>query len=388
MSIETPYYRTIVNINSNSCSEEYDTNYTPYLLFCLKTKLFPIVSKLLSSNIDISFMSIPKNDKMILTVVLTKGSIPIDITTNDINTIQKYVDIFTTTNNDFCLLFTPFNSIQDEKSNKIIPSSWIQQLLPYVIINPNLNPYIDEYGLHINIKNKDYLSYYNKLVANINEQLIKFYDSGYIFNASSIKDEWQLESINDDNTIFRPLWSDQRFASDLVDFLTSRIRGNKYIRLLISENLVNRHFICTELYKYTSEFYFSSSYIYIKVNNIDEASTFTSIVMSQISKSIGRVIYFKSSHISWMHLYLWTINKLSSSFPSLDTKNCIYYQTNDLINPYIFSCHINYYDNINFLTEQIHNTSHKYLKYFENKYESSNILDTIKNNPSIMYEKD
>jgi hypothetical protein len=132
--------------------------------------------------------------------------------------------------------------------------------------------------------------------------------------------------------LYKPTWTDQRFAPLPVEFLLGKIQKDPYIRIKVSDNLVSRHKIAQTLSEEGINMIYSGNYIKIPVNNLDDAQYVTSTVMSALDTAEGKVATYAVNRIEWVHMYIDAANKL------LDNPDCTGYQTSDPEKPYIFSC--------------------------------------------------
>ena len=332
--IITPYYRTVVDRRPNECSEEADYNYTPYNLFCLKTRLYPFMIQYVGSNVDIEMPTTLINNKMFITVIPVIGTRPIDIS-NDVRVkLIQYLDQITGIDKDSCLLFSTLNRVTTT-SGYLIPVTWMNTILPYISLPESINPFIDQYGIYGDLSKlteKEYSIVYNQLVSQIIEQIRTMYRLGYVTYAQSISEDWALEPVDTESIVYRPLWNDDRFASDLVSFIQSRIRGERTIKLRIGNNNVDKHFVARELNKYKYEFTVSNGDIIITVDNLDHARIASSLVYSSKSKSIGKVIVVSLTKPSDISYYSAAVNEV------LGIKEFVQYTTQGSPRPYVFSC--------------------------------------------------
>lgn len=339
MSIITPYYRTLLERTSTQCAPEPDFNYTPYKLFCLKTKLYPQLHRLLGSDADIRLTSIYQHNKMYLTVVPVRGSQPIVLSVEQFRQLQTIVDSLTGTDEGSCLIFSSEEqhlSLLDVH-NKLIPSSWIKSMIPYVYLDPELNPSVNEFGVHAVLTGyPDYAGKQIDLMLDIISQLRKMYEQGYIAHGRQLVEAWDLEPLDDDGIIYRPRWIDRRFAPNLVEFLQSRLQGEQEITITIGENYVRRHFVAFMLTHVA--FRFVGSSVRIKVDNLNQARSVSSLVISAVASTVGKVLTLLVTQLSWISIYTTLIGQINPKFKD----QCVGYATDDPSRPYTFSCLVPY----------------------------------------------
>lgn len=271
----TPFFRTILE-GTNICEDEPDFNYTSYDIFCLRTKLEATVNSLLGPEYEISMVSIPKDMKMVIAVYIIKDGQRLSPDPR----IEKAINLFTTKDPNFALLYRPERPIILE-TGQIIPVAWIQNMLPYVRVDATYNPFFNELGLHVNLlRVPSYNTRYNELLQEVRSQLIDLYLRGYILQAGSIADDWNLEIMDSQGLLYRPRWFDRSFAPDLVEFLRERMAGEEFIQFKVGYNNVVRHVLAQELG--SEEFYFIEDELRIK------AASF--LVAAQLSSLVGRIV--------------------------------------------------------------------------------------------------
>lgn len=307
MSFPTPYYRTINNASVYECAEEPDVNYSPYTLFCFNSKIIPSIHQYLRDipDIDTRLISSQTDDKMHLTLSIIKITSNIDevLTLNERQRthISALIDRFTSDLTNTCVLI-PRDKIINLPDGTPIPPAWTAGMLPYINFNgvnvrgtpltDLIDPFVDELGLQADLSRyPDYLSAYNEITGYAIRQLQRRYLEGYILDASSISEAWSLEPVDNEGRLFRPNWSDSRFANRMVDFLLSRIDGDKYITLTVGANKVRRHFISVAMTenRLDNDYYFQNDTLKVSVNNLFEARSISAIVETTISKAVGVV---------------------------------------------------------------------------------------------------
>jgi hypothetical protein len=331
----TPFTRNIVSTNGG-CIDEPTQNYTTYQLFCLESKLKPIIMKKYGTDVIVQFESLLTDNKYTLTIALLKDDQIYNISESDHKEIQDSIDDMITNQPLVCLLFwnespaylgdvTSLTRIEGSQKHTIwnegtrISPLWIKNVLPYVITPKEINAFAGPHGLYGTLQPKDniyqisltidsegnpsgrYPDLYNIISISIIRQLQEMYKLGYIINAESIMDNWDLEPLDDQKIVFRPTWNDERFAPDLVSFLESRIHGESYIRLEVNDNLITRHQISKALNTYDyqiNSFYFTGVFLYIEVNNLLDARAVSSIVSKEVIRGTGRVYLIISNNLN------------------------------------------------------------------------------------------
>lgn len=344
MLLSTPYYNTLLESHVLGCDDEPDFNYGPYELFCLNTRLYPKVYEVYDRDIEIILVDVHKNNRMWTKARLDRIT---DATFNDPipNTqlkyckdkhiiLQNYLDTIITTNSKYCLV--------DRKelyiiSRKRYPKGWFNEILGYINLPTEYNPFIQPEGIYLSFNPKsNYKKAYNEVVKLILDTIEQYYKEGVVYGAEHIAENWGLERLDIEvykPKIFKPIWKDSRFAKDITRFLIDRVNGEQHIKIKVSDNLVKRHHIASVLSQNKIEMGFEGSYIKIPVNNLEDAQYISSLVVSsQAIKGSEKVITFKVNKLSTIYKYINAANNL------LDNPDCTGYQTDDIEKPFTFSC--------------------------------------------------
>ncbi len=364
MLLSTPYYRTLIPTNLLGCDDESDFNYGPYDLFCMQTRLYPTVYSLFGRDIIINFKGIHEDNRMAIKVNLVK--IP-DIITDPIPNEEVGVGIDVgvgMTDTQRLVLQTAISKIVTENSKYSLidrnelyivsgrryPQTWFNNVLGYVPLTSSYNPFIRPEGIYLTFNPvADFKTAYNNTVGLLLDSIDQYYKDGVVYGASNIAISWKLERLDNETIkakLFRPTWQDRRFAPNLVEFLLMKITGDPYIRIKISDNMVQRHRISEHLSTEGVTIVFDGSYVKIPVGDLDDAQYLASVVTeSQCGgNSEGKggnngggtqVITYTTNQISMVYLYIDAANKL------LNNPSCTGYKTSDPEKPFTFSCIVN-----------------------------------------------
>ena len=344
MSIPTPYYRTLAPTHSLGCDDQPDFMYGPYDIFCMETRLYPTVYKLYDRDIELIFKRVHKNNRMEINIDLveiTDTSIEptpnkkIHISDENRKILETAVDKIVTENVDYCLIDK--NELYLSLPNRNYPQSWLNTILGYIPIPTEYNPFVKQEGIYLSFNpGSDYKTAYNEVVKSILDTMDTYYQNGVVYKAGNIAERWKLERLDYEEVksrLYQPMWSDKRFAPFPVDFLLERIRGDPYIRIKVSDNLVRRHYISKILHeKEITNFIFEVSYIKIPVDNIDDAQYVTALVVSGQDGSVGKVVIYATNRLSWVYLFIEAAKEI------LDNPDCTEYRISSVERPYIFSC--------------------------------------------------
>lgn len=223
--LSTPYYNTKVDISYTKCGNMSSSNYQPYNLFCLITQLETFLAERGRPQ-SLSCISVEENSRMELKVKTTLSD------PSEISQAQAELDDIINNRPLFSLLFSV-------RLNQKYPQSWLRTILPFLPLPSDFNPFIYRNNLYVNLALSDnFLVLYKVLLIQLEKTLAEWYDEGYVVNAEEIGKSWNLICLHDkdpfqleiENTsLYRPSWQDKRFAPQAVEFLLSRLRGEKEI---------------------------------------------------------------------------------------------------------------------------------------------------------------
>jgi len=353
-------FRLTINVPSQAITEEPDSDcrYTPYRIFILETRLYPLIYKMFpKENISIYPKSIYNSKKNRMDVYLKIVKLeneqtkeeedkPIEITKEELDIIEKEIIRINTENIDYALI--NFEKLYKSFyfSEKKFSFSWFKSVIQYININ---NSFIKPEGIYLTFNpNSNYKNLYYKICKKITEEVEDFYERGVIVLGDiidSVKKEkliknWRLISLEEneereerdgEKRLFEPDWEDKRFAPNKIDFLTRKIQDDPYIRYLLPDNLVKRHGIVKEMQKAKIPIIIEGSYLKAEAENLEEAYKIGALITSANAMSLGRVVLLAAGRLSEIYLYFDYAKKYQKG-------DCISYSVNDNQNPYIFSC--------------------------------------------------
>ena len=240
--LSTPYYSTKVDVSSVRCSNMSSSNYQPYNLFCIITQLEAFFAERGRWQ-NLSCVTVEENSRMQVKVKTTLTS------PSDIDQAQEELNDIISNRPLFCVLFS-------SKLNDRYPQYWLREVLPYISVSEDFNPFIYRDSLYVDLALTDDFSLtYKVLLDEIYNKLNIWYSSGYITNAASISEDWDLTPIYK-GELYAANWVDKRFAPSPVEFLYQRLSGCKKLVFEILPNLVVMHNISVEFNKYNLEFVF------------------------------------------------------------------------------------------------------------------------------------
>ncbi len=372
--IKLDLFRLLPDIKEELYEEvDLDCRYTPYRIFVMETRLYPTIYKMFLFNISVCPKSVynSKTNRMDVYLNISKnvkdGEEEVVLSQDEREIIQKRIDKITSEDIDYALI--DIYELHDSFNIKY-PFSWFRSILEYTGLNDNilLNQYIKSKRLNDNIELKDntgmdyninpfvreegiyltfdpdseYKKYYYNICNFLKERFNEFYSKGIIVLGNVIESskkeklikDWELISIDEDEIvkrIFQPNWKDSRFALNQVDFLIRKIEEDPYIRFLLPDNLVKRHFIIQSIQENNKSCIIEGSYIKILSENLEESQKISSLITYSKSKSKGRLITMFVSRLAEIYLYFEYAEKFKKG-------ECISYIVNNNENPYIFSC--------------------------------------------------
>lgn len=276
--ITLPYYRNIVD-TTKECEIEYESNYSHYDLFRMRTWLQRYIKDITGENIFINLISVETDNKMQFVVNTMKNGVEIQLDYDTIVKIKKFInDII---NNKDCLM--------DLSVIEQLPHYWIQWMLPYVIktIDEKYKPNIFYLGIVITIDSKEYIDIFNNLYKNVYKELLSMYAEGYIINAESIAHNWDLVNVYDN--IYKPTWNDGRFAPVMFEFLMRLLSGDNRLYMFIKPSYSLRYLIAEKINDVT----FYDFKVCFTANNLREARRKADLIDKLSVKAKGVVEFGK-----------------------------------------------------------------------------------------------
>lgn len=312
-----------------------DCAFTPYTIFVLETRLYPLIYKMFP-NIEIILKSVFNKEKnrmdMYLEICKLENtenplviSKEVDITEEQKKIILDKIYEIRSVYPDYALIdanelyfVSNVNTVRSKNTHSLyhnkIPFSYFSKMLQYTGIDSSYNPFIRPEGIYLTFNPKsDYKTAYYDVCKFLTSRINEFYERGAVILANEVdmktKEElilnWKLIPLDDEeivHTFFEPNWTDYRFARNKVDFLTRKIEGDSYIYFAVPDNLVKRHAIAKGLLSLDLDAIFEGSYLKIKAKNIDEAQKIADVV-SKASSFYGRVLVISTKTIAELYLY-------------------------------------------------------------------------------------
>lgn len=341
--LSTPYYRTLTINHALGCDDLPTSNYVSYDIFCLETRLYPTVYKLLNRNVQLVFKTINMNNRMELKIFLESSDSSNTnklSNTNEISDISNEIIKQLQSETDKILSTYIGYSVID--CNELLissrvryPSGWFHSILRYLNISSEYQPFYKDNGIYLAFNPySDYITAYNKISQTILKTIEEYYRDGVVFGAEKITEKWYLERLDVSEVVgklFKPLWKDKRIAPYPVEFLLDRIKEIPDIRIDISKNLVKRHNIASRLSLLGVSLIFEENCVRITVDNLDDAQYYTAVIHSIENTTVGRVVTESFGSMDQVKLYVNVAIKLFSN------ANVVGYQTSNIDKPYVFS---------------------------------------------------
>lgn len=335
--LRTSFYSTIEDDNPDH--PQHINSFTPYDIFCLNTKLLPYLEDLLElSGIGIEYDYVHEDSRLNQIIKLTYQGEKYDmnlICNEKMSKIQDRINEETSRRPDYCLLIQT-DKLELKYKKYYIDSSWILHMIPLLEIHPNYygSYEIDESNgigyLYLNLRSeKVYSDFYDDITMDVNQQLLNFYREGYVLGAHNLEESWNLEKIstpikqrddigdlaiiegvtyipvNNDLSIYKPLWNNLKLTQDRVLFLQSLIKDSNRIKIKVPNgcNEVIQYFIVRELYKKDKEVIFDENHVYISpVSGIEEANKLACIIYDN-GDYVGNVLRITTNSQEMAYYY-------------------------------------------------------------------------------------
>ena len=340
-SILTEYYRTMPKLEPLGCNEEAKFKFRNYDIFMIETRVYPYIYELIGKDVEIIFRGIHQKDKMMIymefkSIVNTADPYimnpPLLLSNDIIQKIKNKINKVTSEYIDSCLI--DINQLYMSGSKKY-SFSWMQSVLPYVPLTSEYNPFIRPEGIYLEFNPlSDYITAYREVTIHISKTLEDYYNKGIVYGGQKIADDWKLVRVDTEEALpglYQPVWVDNRFAKDIVNFLLLKISGDPYVRYPLPDNLVNRHFIIKTLQNNDIDSIIEGSMLKVSSNTLSKAQKIASLITYGLSLSSGKVLILSVDRMSWIHLFKQISNELK-------LYDHVVYEQSSIEDKYIFSC--------------------------------------------------
>lgn len=388
MNITTPYTRDVVFLDIDSgCITDSKINYDPYDLFVLRSRLLPFIHEYLGKSYDLYFTRVEelKKEKIIIKPILGETIIPLSDMMK--KTFQDKVDEELKLNVDHALIFNTNHNVTEYNSH-IIPGSWLKQIIRFIDVVPSeYQPVIHNNNLYADLKNEiEYSRIYEELSEKIYLQIIGFYEKGFMVDAENIEGDWMLERVHNQvlegkyslPKLFKPKWENKKFAPFVVDFLLERIAGKNHMTLEINSNNVTRHYISVYLMLNKIFHYYQDRFIFIKVNNYNEATRWTNFCFDSAAMSSGKVLTLVADRFSWIKIY---VHLFKSTFP--ENEDYIVYFKKDILPEIVFSGSVALHTDLKLIVEQFMLRARRLLLFLRDNHKTDDIHGMIEKSSYI-----
>lgn len=276
--LSTPYYQTIVNISPTQCGNQSSSNFTHYQLFCLITQAETFLAERGRSQ-DLLCVSVEEEGRMALRLKSTLEG-------GDVKTAQERVNEIISERPFFCVLYS-------SRLESQFPQSWVREVLPYLPVPADLNPFVFEDSIYANLSLSDnFRALYDTLVVYLKRKLKEWYAWGYVTGARDIASKWNLITVDFDKSLYVPSWNDPRFAPNMAEFLRGRIRGEEGITLTLPSSLPILHNVALVLEEIKKPFSYVAegdkpAVLFTQAGDLKEAEEVTDMVEDAAYSVIG-----------------------------------------------------------------------------------------------------
>ena len=311
-------------------------NYEPYDLFCLSTRLYPLVHKVLGADVKISYDTVTSDEvpevatsdvRHYLYIKLSDGGKPLEtLREKDISLLEAAIVRITSEADRRCLVFS-VDSLVFDKHGRRISNTWIKSMIQYVAVPFQYDPILTNEGMTVtlpvaDIKFGQFHILYSKLSKNIISVLVSMYHDGYI----SVQDptlikNWDLSLVPDTDDLYHPSWTNT--FGDLQVFLRRAFAG--YFQISVGDNKVVRHAISEQL----DSVRFLGCNLIVKVSKLSEVRNAVVVVRRAINLATGRVLLLTYKRLVWEDIFREAAQRLFPESP------VTVYKEDDI---YVFSC--------------------------------------------------
>lgn len=347
-ALETPFY---------SNYSEHIYSYTEYDFFKLKHNLQPIVNDLydnayITFNTYNDYTTRYKHFVVYLKRLNVKDLI-IDINDNRQLLEKSIIDISQT---NHVLILPRLDLIKTGKIvlDREIDAEWYNEMMDYLPISEYYNPMITDDGLYVDLsKDTDYYSTFVNLLRNLNNNLSKMWNQGWIINPNINIENWGIKNLS--GNLYRSTWTNERILEyyDNLYGLFKHLELSNELKFTFSLNNVDRHYLA-KIVGNRYEFYFEDIYVVVKLNSYKESLNFISLMDEAFAKSNGKVMILTANRISWNTIY-----RMASK---INKEDCMWYRTSDKRNPYRYSCLLSHTDDIEYSLHLMNTTVEKIVK--------------------------
>ena len=359
----TPYFRTIMDFKAGGCVEEPNSNYNPYNIFCLMSRLEYFANNR-NKNYMIKPISVPLDNRMVLTIkIFDEKNDEVKLATEDEQRYQSAINEITSNHPNHCLLLT-------SKGLNKYPLQWLNSIVPYLVLDPSYNSYLEREVIYANLSSVDfYMDTYNVTLMDLLNQVKTLYQQGaMITNAPFARkwglrpqqlpsssdaiadvdsiDEWSTSS--DSNTkelqqesissslaskadkkvgLYIPLWSNNEIAPDRIEFFYQR-SAELPVKFNVGLNLVTRYYIALRV----PNIIFDGVWCILpKVTTINKVKSYASLISELAHIATGKVATIPLASLENVEELKVKAHEL---YKGIDP---VVYETTDRLRPYTLS---------------------------------------------------
>lgn len=315
-------YRLVTDIKPLGAVDEAiaECNYTPYNIFVMETRLFPMLFQMFG-DVQITFESSYHDGRMELFLVIRKFSESTDpfvveekgplvnILPEQMTQIQNQINFIRANDPDYALINSKelFDSM---RSN--ISFTYFQKMLQFTGLDSSYNPYIQPEGIYLSFNPRsDYKLAYREVCKFLIDRVDEFYQKGTIYLESSSNSKlfisnWKLQSIEEGSQLPHLYQADPKYWNlpgiNITDFLIQRLQGETIFSLPVSDNLVERHQIAEKLRTQNIPFEFEAGWLKVEVDNLEQVHNLLEMIQN-LPKIWGQVMVITGNRLSEMLLY-------------------------------------------------------------------------------------
>jgi hypothetical protein len=333
--LKTPFYKTIVADDDPDGMRPY-SNYHPYHLFCLGTKIRRDIQQLRPEHDMTYFITERPSPEIKLSFIFFQVLQDGDPTRFS-SLEEKHLEsqILKYSQSLKCLIF-PFDyQFYDSKDRPIsVPYS---SLMLANLLFSEIPIEAEEDGIFADLSwATDYLDFYNKIQEQIFEEIQKRYQRGDIpLPKEEIIKEWRLVKVShkEDEIFYRPTWEEGRIDR-LYEFLLDQNEDRHLLQFEIPRSISNlnlfKHFLSQELTAHQFRFNFEDRIICVEIKTMNQLQIFLASYQKYRLKIEGDVgfIYLKTSD------ELALIRKIANDRKYYETT---WFSTSNPSYPYVFS---------------------------------------------------
>ncbi len=401
--ILTPFYKTRLDVRPAGYSEQHpasgctrmsQSNYTPYQLFALKSRLQPLVNKRFAHDggLIVIYHLKQLNNKIRVVVKLYDGKSFVTIGQNDRQYLQAAVDYITGNDPDLVLLlpdsarFLYTKPNMPDSAKTLLSGCWYRTVITHLSFSPQIRGHyrhsarFETPGIYIDLSRVvDYQTFFDETYLSAISRVKDMFSAGYISLPSGFDQKalakWQVvpvglnieiydENIGDQTrpVLFQAKWFDLRLSrpvGGMVPFLRKHlVAGSDRVLIEVGgDDAITRHRVAKRFEGYFTvrDYTFKGKMVEVEVENLAQAQRAASLVQLARSLPIGKVIAMHYQKPEQFNFFLYLFPSHNDPIQSgLVDVDMIGYVTDDPRNKYCLSCRIPYHANFNYYYQMLH----------------------------------